>query len=112
MQTPKKCIPRNSSCQHEHASTTLSHLAVLANILAKHLRGHRAQKLAYQVKTTLCDLLIVSGNAEVDSVSIDGAIVGVTLDGDRPRRLHIPRNRFSRKASAIVNKQIRNLEVS
>jgi hypothetical protein len=103
----------NHFCQNRprkaSSASALSRMAFLANILAKQLDGQGERELAYRIKTEACDLLIISGTARVNSVSVSGETIGLTIDGECPRRMHVPRRHLCHEARAIVNKQIREL---
>jgi hypothetical protein len=89
--------PRNGAIQ------TLSHVAFLANRLAKQLSG-RDRALAYQIKSAALSALILAGAANPNGLRPD-ATVGLDLLSDPQCRLHVPISQLQPEAQAIVRRQ-------
>ena len=81
---------------------TLSHVAHLANSLAKKLRGPKRAD-AYHIKDVALSALILDGAVKVNGTRAK-AVVGLDILSDPPSRLHIPLSRLQPEAQALLRK--------
>lgn len=86
------------------AHQTLSHVAHMANRLAKQLSGPD-QALAYQIKAAACSALIIDGSASVNGVRAND-ILALDILSNPPSRLHIPLMKLQAEARARVRSLI------
>lgn len=77
----------------------LSHVALLANRLAKQLSG-RDRAIAYQIKSEALSALVVSGAANPNGIRPDKT-VGLDFFGSR---LHCPLSNLSPDAQALIGR--------
>ena len=97
------CHPSENSASHAANMQTLSHVAFLANRLAKQLSG-RDRALAYQIKSEALSALVVSRVATVNGLRPDN-----TLGFDFfSARLHCPYSSLTSQAQAIVRREARS----
>src|SRR5713226_7314667 len=92
--------PSANSNGHADNLQTLSHVAFLANRLAKQLSG-RDRALAYQIKSQALSALVVSGVATVNGRHPDNTL-GIDFFSSR---LHCPYSRLTPQAQSMIDRR-------
>jgi hypothetical protein len=94
------CQPSTNSVSLTENLQTLSHVAFLANRLAKQLSG-RDRALAYQIKSEALSALVVSGVATANGIHPDNTL-GLDFFSSR---LHCPYSSLTPQAQAMINRR-------
>ena len=82
----------------------LSHVAHLANSLAKKLRGPKRAD-AYHIKDVALSALILYGAVKVNG-TLTNAILGLDILTDPPSRIHIKLSDLQPEAQALIRKSV------
>lgn len=88
-----------NTTDHTETLQTLSHVAFLANRLAKQLSG-RERTLAYQIKSEALSALVVSGVATANGIHPDNTL-GLDFFSSR---LHCPYSSLTPQAQAKIDR--------
>src|SRR3977135_4119734 len=100
MKKSNGCNPSANSDAHGESLRSLSHIAFLANRLAKQLSG-RDRALAYQIKSEALSALVVSGVATANGHHPDNTL-GLDFFSSR---LHCPYSSLTPQAKSMIDRR-------